>query len=845
MMRLLKTGFLLVVMMATGSAVTPLVQAHAGIPASLELRLGAAKVEITPAPGTPLAGFGKRRGKGSTGVHDPLYARAVSLQTENRIFVFISCDLVLIDENLRKRVLKIIEEKKPLAGENLLLTATHTHSGAGAIGSRLWEKFIMGKFRPPVFEKITREIARAALLSMEKAVPVALEYGEREIDSLVENRLDEKLDAPKTLKVLRFKTEDGKILAHFIFMAAHPTILSAQNLEFSADFPGVINQTLEEQSPGSVSLFLNGAAGDLRPKANAFGTPDMLDGSRFEKMTAYGQAIADEISKISFSNIELNGAFGAVLLKIKLPRVKARAGKFPVPSLLGGRIFPRASSFQALRLGPFLFMAFPGELGSETGWEIERLARSRLFIPFVIGYANDYTGYVIPERYYRDSRQYESRASFYGPKWDWFIQKQALVLMDRLISEDEKSKIFPAGRLEKRLLSFPHGFRRESAQTDPRQKHSGMTESLPVLKLEGDPYHLGFEEGRLLQKEIREGLEDISRYFRKELPVPILNRAGIHFLLDRAWKKMEPFISYAEYLQMKGLADGAGIPLKKIRRLHALPELYPTFCANGAYWGKATAGGRLIALRNLDWNRKIGIQRRAAVKFIHEPGNHRYVNIGYAGFTGVLSGMNEKGISVGQIGSTSADESMAGVPMPFLLKRLLEESGSLEEAAGIFKRSELTRGYNYVIADASAPGAMAVEATHRHLAFFRDQDPAESKVTYACPLENAVLRADTAMDPAIRNLQWASQGNPKKAGPEPPAGGAYEIRYKKQAELVQESYGKITPETVKQIAREIAPGSNIQSVIYTFPEFWVANAKEDEKAAESGYVEFSFEKDAS
>ena len=135
---------------------------------------------------------------------------------------------------------------------------------------------------------------------------------------------------------------------------------------------------------------------------------------------------------------------------------------------------------------------------------------------------------------------------------------------------------------------------------------------------------------------------------------------------------------------------------------------------------------------------------------------------------------------------------------------------------------------------------MAVEATQHHLAFFEDQAPAESKIPYAFPLENAVLRADTAMDPVIRNLQWASKGNPEKSGLEPPAGSAYEIRYKKQAELVKGNYGKITPEIAQQIARQLAPGSNIQSVIYAFPEFWVANAQGDLKAAESEYLEFSF-----
>ena len=39
-----------------------------------------------------------------------------------------------------------------------------------------------------------------------------------------------------------------------------------------------------------------------------------------------------------------------------------------------------------------------------------------------------------------------------------------------------------------------------------------------------------------------------------------------------------------------------------------------------------------------------------------------------------------------------------------------------------------------------------------------------------------------------------------------------------------------------ELAQHIAPGSNVQSVVYGFPDFWVANAKEDKRAAESGYT---------
>ena len=218
-----------------------------------------------------------------------------------------------------------------------------------------------------------------------------------------------------------------------------------------------------------------------------------------------------------------------------------------------------------------------------------------------------------------------------------------------------------------------------------------------------------------------------------------------------------------------------------------------------------------------------------------------YVNIGYAGFAGVLSGMNENGISVGQIGATSKDETMEGVPMPFLLKRVLEESSSIEEAIEIFKRSDRTRGYNYVIADAKNKRAVVIETTQNHIAVFSDNDPNEKDIPYSLSLDDAVFRGDPALDPAIRDLQLASKGDPKKPGLEMPAGSAYEIRYLKHGNLVKDNFGKIDLEIAKDMARQIAPGSNIQSVIYAFPEFYVANASGDKKAAESEYVKFKIE----
>ncbi|MSR77840.1 MAG: hypothetical protein EXS63_06425 [Candidatus Omnitrophica bacterium] len=820
------------------SAPAPIPQSRSAETVSSAIEIGWGKVEITPPIGTPLAGYGKRKGRPSLDIHDPLYARALAVTRGRERLVFVSTDLVLIDQKLRSSALKKIRKKISFKDSELILTATHTHSGAGAIGGRFWERFIMGGFRKKVFEHVSSGIAKAVLDAIQKKIPASLEMAEVDVSDLIENRMDENTHIPRRLKVLRFvKREDTEsviareqndrsnlraeiaspparndksVLAHLIFLAAHPTILPASNLNFSADFPGELNQFLETDYPESISLMINGAAADLRPK-----TPYYYP-TRFQTMKAYGFSLAEKIKALNYHPAPVEGPWKSEIMKVNLPNTKIRLGRFTVPFLLGNRIFPSRTYFHAARMGQLLFLTFPGELSSEVGASLESLAKSRRFIPFIVGYAHDYIAYVVPRRFYSDRTQYEARVSFYGPKMDWLIQNPLNRLMFSLLTPEEKSILNPPG------------------------VRSG-NRKLPVLTLAGDPYHAGFEEGRLLRDEIHEGVDSIFDYLRSEFPVPLLNRLLINYALDRAWRQLEPYVNYLEYLQMQGLADGAGISLKTIQRVHALPEVFPTFCANSAFWGKATSSGKMMAIRNLDWNRKIGVHHHATVKFIQIPGKQRYANIGYQGFIGVLSGMNEKGITVGQIGAASIDETMKGVPMPFLLKRVLEESENLADIHQLLENTNRTRGYNYIFTDAAHQDALAVESTWKHLAFFKENDPLEKQAKYSVPIKSCVLRADTALDSNIRDLQWASKGNPKKPGLEPPTGSAYEIRYRKHAKLIQENYGAITPEIAKKIAAEIAPRSNIQSVIYAFPEFWVANAEDSTRAVDSEYTHFDLE----
>jgi len=360
-------------------------------------------------------------------------------------------------------------------------------------------------------------------------------------------------------------------------------------------------------------------------------------------------------------------------------------------------------------------------------------------------------------------------------------------------------------------------------------------DGLRVVHLSGTPYELGLQHGRLLREEVRASVSRLLQYFRHFLKFPLVRLLAVNWWLDSAWEKAQPFVAQDDLDELKGLAEGSGVPLRELYRLHAIPDRTYS-CANFAAWGRATKGGRLIHLRTLDWNIDAGIQRFATVFVVRPAGKHAFVNLGWAGFVGVLTGVNDAQLSVGQIGAETTDATFRGEPMAFVMRRILEDAESLQEAVAIVRDARRTVGVNYVVADAKARSAVVLETTRRHLRVFTANDAAERSVPYARPMVDAVFRADTAVDPVIRERQIASGGEPRRPGLEDPSGSsAYDVRYLGQAAGLSAHAGTLDAAAARAIAKAVGPGSNVQSVVFAWPEVWVANAQGMTPAVDTAY----------
>src|SRR5437868_12833326 len=89
------------------------------------LRVGAAAVPITPAVGTPLAGYYNARA--AEGVNDDLFAKALVIEQDGSKVALVVCDLISMPRAVAENARIAIQDLTGLPPERVMISATHTH----------------------------------------------------------------------------------------------------------------------------------------------------------------------------------------------------------------------------------------------------------------------------------------------------------------------------------------------------------------------------------------------------------------------------------------------------------------------------------------------------------------------------------------------------------------------------------------------------------------------------------------------------------------------------------------------------------------------------------------------
>jgi neutral ceramidase len=400
---------------------------------------GAAAVKITPPKGAPLAGYYYNRA--AEGVHDDLYAKTLVLEQDGTRVAFVVCDLISLSRPIVEQARKLMSESSGVRGENVMMSATHSHTGPVLRGGSTrnaaqgGEEDVAVKYADELPKLIAESVKLAADRLTNAIVSAAIGYE----DGLSFNRRFFMKDGtvawnPGKLNtnivraagpidpdvgVLLVQTPDARsALATYVNFGMHPDTVGG--LQISADYPYTLSRLLGEYKGSEMlTIFANGACGNINHVDVKWKDPQ----KGHHEATRIGTILAANVLQAYKKALPVSGSLHARSEIVKLPlpivaeaeieearriaRIPADA-KTPQPKFLervkaykvldvmarDGK--PHEVEVQVIALGDEVaWVSLPGEIFVELGLAIKKASPFRY--TFIAELANGSVGY-IPNR---------------------------------------------------------------------------------------------------------------------------------------------------------------------------------------------------------------------------------------------------------------------------------------------------------------------------------------------------------------------------------------------------------------------------------------------------------------
>lgn len=400
------------------------------------LNAGTAKVKITPPVGSSMAGY-TTRNRPAEGIHDDLFVRTLVLSNQELTLGIVSADILLVTEDFVAQVRQAATKITGIPPQNLIIAATHTHSGAGGLVAPEFRGGLLAPamaFFSPYDPGLRSRLIDAFVASIHYAFhnqrPVQVGVGMAPAAGVGANRRSSEGPIDPDVTVLRFLDEGGRTTAILFRQACHPTVLGPENLLFSGDLTGLTCQALEAQEQGLVAIALTGADGDISTrgtcKAATFAEAERLASilvSAVQKACSEMVISPDERLWLQSRHCVFAGVIPLSIEELtRLLRLArkvlgdVRAGQSSTWTVRQAETAVEGLEFQlrlastrptrgsfvvtitAGQIGPATLFAFPVELFTRLGFKLRR--KSGMDRTMVACYANDFWGYLPAEEDY-------------------------------------------------------------------------------------------------------------------------------------------------------------------------------------------------------------------------------------------------------------------------------------------------------------------------------------------------------------------------------------------------------------------------------------------------------------
>lgn len=385
-----------------------------------DLKVGAAEIDITPPVGTMLVGALKPRP--STGIQDPLTAKAIVLESGNKKLCYVLLDLLFLPRQYGDKAVEIASQKTGIPESAIVWAASHTHTGpytTALIGdpaqaiNREWLEGLPLKIAEAVEQaakttrpaKMSRSRAYCNSLSHNRRIKFKdgreindwlLDHGEEETQSLgTAGPIDPEIG------ILCFDDENDVPIAVLWNFALHTN--SNFGPCFSADYPAVVaSRLIERFGRQTITLFMPGTCGDLNPHSSYREVGDILADSI---ITRLNQRVTTDDTSIKLGSLKRDLIVpwrdpdaqsderiersqwhegSKQLFREEIEYMKKQPEKYD------------NTVIQAWRIGNIGFASLPGEAFLGLGLAIKERSPFPWTYPVELG--GDYLGYLVTEQ---------------------------------------------------------------------------------------------------------------------------------------------------------------------------------------------------------------------------------------------------------------------------------------------------------------------------------------------------------------------------------------------------------------------------------------------------------------
>ena len=253
-----------------------------------------------------------------------------------------------------------------------------------------------------------------------------------------------------------------------------------------------------------------------------------------------------------------------------------------------------------------------------------------------------------------------------------------------------------------------------------RKSRSGLYE----MYVEGNPFERGVVNGKLS----RELIIKQEEYFNEQINRMIPSRFYLHFLkyfvgwfnrdLDKNVTEEYKEEIYGISASASDKYDYIGTNYQRILNYHAahdighaLQNLALVGCTSFGTWDGRSEDSSMIIGRNFDFYVGDKFAGNKIVAFVNPSTGYKFMSVTWGGFIGVVSGMNEKGLTVTINAAKSSIPSGSATPVSLVAREILQYAENISQALEIAKKRKMFVSESFLIGSAEDNKAVIIEKT--------------------------------------------------------------------------------------------------------------------------------------